>query len=279
ASPSGAVIQNGLVTRNTLHATFDASMGLHKWTPGPLSPISANVSMRNGDLGDLLSLTGESSSPASGNLNADVHIYGAYGDPLGGATLEIDHGIAYEQPFDRLYANVSLSDRLVRLSNLELDAAGGRLNINGTFQHPQDSFTVGHAQFHVATSNLQLANIRPLQHQNAGVAGLVQLTADAAADLRKVNDQTDMTVSNVNADLSARGLRVENQDAGTLTATARTANGTVNYNLSSNFAGSNIRVNGNTSLAKDHATTADASIQNLSVEKALLIAGQSSIPA
>ena len=279
ASPSEAVIQNGLLTRNEFQTTFDASIGLRKWSPVSRSPLTANLSARNGDLADLLSLAGESSIPASGNLNADVHINGTYGDPLGSASLEVVNGSAYQQPFQRLYANIGLSDQLVTLSNLELDAAGGRVNLNGTFQHPRDSFTVGHAQFHLASSNVQLANVKPLQNQNAGIAGLVQLTADAAADMREVNKQSEVTVSNVSADLTARGLRVQNQNAGDLTATAGTANGSVNYNVTSDFAGSSIRVNGRTALSKDFSTTADASIQNLSVEKALLIAGQNSIPA
>ncbi len=151
ASPSGAAIRNGLLTRNTLQTTFDASIGLRKWSPVPRSPLTANLSMRNGDLADLLSLAGEASIPAAGQLSADVHIDGTYGDPLGSATLQIVNGSAYQQPFSRLYANVNLSDQLITLSTLELDTAGGRINVNGTFQHPRDSFTVGHAQFHVAT--------------------------------------------------------------------------------------------------------------------------------
>src|SRR6202034_3713223 len=113
----------------------------------------------------------------------------------------------------------------------------------------------------------------------SGVAGAIQLTADAAADLREVNKQNEVTISNISADLSARGLRVQNQAAGDLTATARTTNGTVNYNVASNFAGSNIQLNGHSGLTAPYATAADASIQNLSVEKTLQITGQSAIPA
>jgi len=71
-------------------------------------------------------------------------------------------------------------------------------------------------------AQLQLANLKPLEQQNAGVAGLVEMTADIAADLRK----TDAVISNINADFSGRGLKVHGQDAGNLTATARTTNGT-----------------------------------------------------
>lgn len=280
ASPSGAAVQNGLLTRNALETKFDASIGLRKWSPTPRSPLAANLSMRGGDIADLLSLAGHSGTPATGNLNADVHINGTYGDPLGAATLQVVNGSAYGQPIDRLYASVNLSDRLITLSTLELAAAGGRIVVNGTFQHPRDSFTVGHAQFHVATNNVQLANIRPLERQSPGVAGAIQLTADAAADIREANNkQSEVTVSNISADLAARGLRVQNQSAGDLAATARTVNGTVNYNLASNFAGSNIRVNGRTALLNHYPTTADLSIQNLSVQKTLEIAGNGSIPA
>ena len=244
----------------------------------PRSEVAANLTMRNGDLADLLSLADES-IPASGQVTADVHINGTYGDPLGGANLQVLNGSAYDQPFDRLSANVNLADELVRLSTLELNAAGGSVNASGTFRHPRESMSVGHAEFHITTNNVQLANIVPLQRQNAGVAGSIRLTADAAADLRKVKDQTELAVSNVNADFTARALRVQNQDAGNLSGIARTNNGVVTYTVNSNFAGSKIEVNGQTSLAKNYATTANAAIDNLSVEKALKIVGQADVPA
>jgi len=279
ASPSGATIQNGLLTRRALETRFDASIGLRKWSPVPSSPLAANLTMRNGDVADLLSLAGESSIPAIGTVSADVHVNGTYGDPLGSATLQVVNGSAYEQTFNRLYANVNLADQLITLAPLSLVSPAGRIEVNGTFQHPRDSFTTGHAQFRVATTNIQLADIKMLQKQNAGVGGVINLSASAAADVRQVNKQDEVTVSNIAADLSARGLRVQNQDAGDLTATARTVSGTVNYNVTSNFAGSNINVTGHTALSKNYPTTADASIQNLSVEKSLSIAGEGALPA
>ena len=131
----------------------------------------------------------------------------------------------------------------------------------------------------MATQNVQLANLQALQQQSPGLAGFIQLTADASADLRQVNKELQVSVASVNADLSASGLRIQNQDAGQVTATARTENGTVRYNVGSNFAGSDVRVNGTTALASPYTTNARASIQNLSVGKTLSLAGQSSIPA
>jgi translocation and assembly module TamB len=277
ASPSSVNIANGSLTRAGLRSDFDASLGLHKWSPLPQSPLTANATARNGDLADLLGMASSDAIPASGKVNADMHVHGTYGNPLGAATFEVVNGVAYQQPFDRLYANLNFADQLIALSQLQLNAAGGSLNIHGTFQHPRDSVRTGHAELHVATNNVQLANIKPLQQQNAGVAGLIELAADGAADLRLENGEAKTTISNIHFDLAGRQLRVHNQDAGSLTATARTANGAVTYDLKSDFAGSDIRVNGHTALAS-YTTNATASIQALSIEKALQIAGQTTIP-
>ncbi len=279
AGPSDVTIQNGSLAGAGLQTTFNASLGLYHWKPLPRSPLAATLTVRSNDIGDLVSLAGESPMQASGTLNADVHLNGTYGDPLGNANLQVLNGSVDGQPFSHLIAKVSLTDGLISLSTLNLATAGGTMDASGTFQHPQDSFTVGHAQFHVTTANVQLADLKPLQRASPGVGGTIQLTAEASADVREVNQQKKVTVSNVSADLAARGLRVQNQNAGDLTATARTVNGSVQYNVNSDFAGSAIRVNGTTALSNDYFTTADASIQNLAIGKALQIAGESSIPA
>ncbi|MBV9083047.1 MAG: hypothetical protein JOZ62_10245, partial [Acidobacteriaceae bacterium] len=279
ASPSAASIQNGLVARSALQMKFDASVRLHKWSPVPRSPVTADVSLRNATVTDLLAMAGESSIPATGQVSADVHVNGTYGNPLGSATVQVVNGTAYEVPFNRVYAQVNLRDQLVTLSPLQVVSDAGTVDVNATFQHPPNSFTTGNAQLHVRTTSLQLATLKALQERSPGLAGAVQLTADAAANVREVNHQTTVDVSNISADLSARGLVMQKEKAGDLTLTARTASRGVDYRLISDFAGSNINVNGHTALTPDYATTATASIQNLSVEKVLRIAGQSTIPA
>lgn len=278
ASRTEASVQNGLVTGKGLQANFDALIGLRKWKPAPASPLKADLTVRNGDVAALLGLAGESSIPASGQLTADVHVNGTYGDPLGNATLEVLNGSAYQQPFTRLYGGMNLSHQLITITNLELDTAGGSATANGTFRHPVNSFTTGHAQLQLATQNIQLAEIKPLQERSPGAAGEIQLTASAAADLQKSGKQTNFVLDTITADLSATGLRVQNQSAGNLTGSVRTNNGAANYNLVSDFAGSNVHVNGRTSLTKNYTTTADASIRNLAIGKVLQITGQGALP-
>ena len=279
ASPSGASVRNGVLTRQGLQSSFDASIGLRKWSPVPRSPLAANVTIRNGQITDLLSLAGQSSIPATGRLNGDIHVNGTYGNPLGIAQVQITNAGAYDQPIDHVYLNVDLLDQLIRLTNFEIAAADGKLNASGAFRHPRGSFSTGHVDMHVRSTDLQLANIRPLQENSPNTSGVIHLAADLSGNLQKTGDQSQFAIADVTADLDARGLRVRNQDAGDLTAKARTQGGQVAYNVTSNLAGSNVKVNGTTALAAPYRTKADALIDDLSIKKVLLLAGQGSVPA
>ncbi len=278
ASSSQATVTDGTLTRGHLRTGFDANIGLRKWSPLPLSPLNANVTLRNGEVADLLALAGQANIPATGQLNGDIHVNGTYGNPLGNANLQVGNASAYGQPVDHVTFVATLADQLITLNRFEVAAGGGTIAANGTFQHPRDSFLTGHAQVHLGTDNVQLANLVALQKQSPGSAGLIQLSADASGDLRSAAGETQFALANVSADFNAKSLRLEHQDAGDLTATARTSGKVVNYNVRSNFAGSDVAVNGTTTLAVNYPTVADAHIRNLTVQKALGILGQGAVP-
>ncbi|MGH9620239.1 MAG: translocation/assembly module TamB domain-containing protein [Bryobacteraceae bacterium] len=278
ASPSGAEIQDG-VLKGALNSHFAARIGLVHWKPEPRSPLAANLALHGSDIGKLAATAGQSSVSVSGALNASAHIHGTYGDPLGSAKLTIDHGSFDGQAFDRVSANVNFADQLIALAPLEVAIGNARIDLTGSLHHPRKSFTTGRVQFHIKTTNLQLADLELVQHENRGIAGLIQLDASAAADIAKPNGKTQVKISNISAKLSATGLQLENQNAGRLTASAQTVNDTVQYTLASNFAGSQIKLNGKTELATNYPTVADASIQNLSIGKTLEMADVHSIPA
>jgi translocation and assembly module TamB len=278
ASPSGASVQNGLLTRGALRSTFDGSIALAKWKPVGRSALSANVALRDADLGDLLALGGTASFQAAGPINADIHIHGTYGDPLGTVAAQIPHGNIDGQPFDGMQTSVNLSHGLISLDSFEVNTAGGKLNANGVFRHPANVIIAGKIETHLRASGLNLARLEPLQRQSPGSAGDIDLTGGLFADLDSQGKETQFKISNVQANLSATNLRVRNQDAGRLTASASTAAGIVKYNVISNFAGSNINIDGHTALSTGYYTDATATIRKLSLTKALDISGEGTLP-
>lgn len=278
ASPSGARVQNGAMSRGTTQLDFSASTGLKQWKPENFEPITASATIRNADLADLMAIAGQK-IPASGNVNAVAQIEGTIGNPRGNANVTVVNGAAYDEHFDRFAAKVDFSDQLVRLANTQLTAGTARIDLNGTFQHPKNSFDTGTLQFHVVSNQMRLDQFNAVKKQTKGLNGTAQINADVAANLQQVKGQSEILLTSVNANASAHGLTFEGKNVGDLSATAQTAGSTVNFNVNSDFAGSTIRANGQTRLERDYPTTASASINNLPIEQVLAIADRKDIPA
>jgi translocation and assembly module TamB len=278
ASPSELGIRDGSLSGQRLGSTFDGSLGLVDWRPRGHSPVVLNLNLQHGDIRELVALAGGDDKSARGDVTAAVQITGTYGNPLGHATVQASHGEAYGQPFDRADARVSLSDRLVRLETLELAAPAGLLSASGSFRHPADSMTSGHVDVQVSANSIELAGVNALQQSSPGTTGVVKFDAKASAAIANDSGKTKLTISNVDADVSARALRINGEDAGSLTASAHTLNGNVVYRAASNFAGSDVKIDGSTALSAGYYTKANAAISNLSVSKVLAIANRRGVP-
>ena len=286
AASSTAAIRNGSLTRasltagssNPMQALFSGSIGLHNWSPVPRSPVVADVSIRNGDLADVMVLAGQPPEGYAGALTADAHVSGTYANPQGTATLQAANGQADGEPFNSINARVNFADQLVTLPAASVVTPAGHIDLTADFQHPRDSFSTGRVHAHLQSGNIDLAKLQTLQKQEPKTGGTANVNADVTANI-SAQPGNEIAVVNVNADASAKGLRFEGENYGDFNATARTNGQTVAYNVTSDFAGSNIKVNGSTQLAKGYPTTADASLSNLPIERLLVLAKQNDIPA
>jgi translocation and assembly module TamB len=274
AAGSRAAISNGLLQRGAMQTQFSTAAGLANWSTKPDRPLQATVVVRNGDLADVLALAGQSPEGYSGALTADASINGTIGNPTGTADLEASNGAIHGEPFDRAQARVNLADRLITVPSATLTSGGSRLTLTAEFQHPRDSLSSGQLHAHVQTNQWNLEQVRTLERERPGTGGTLSLNANVHANLAN----SEFLLTSVNADAAARGLRFEGQNYGDAVLKATTSGSTVAYNLTSDFAGSDIRVSGRTELTKDYPTTADATLRNLPAERVLAVAKQSDIP-
>ncbi|HUQ91685.1 MAG TPA: translocation/assembly module TamB domain-containing protein [Bryobacteraceae bacterium] len=282
ASSANATITNGTLTRGPMQSTFTAAVGLKNWKPTPEQPLSANAILRDGDLADVLALAGKPNADSSGALTANAQITGTVGNPRGVANLQAVNGKIQGEAFDRIDARVNMADQRITIPSAYIAEGNAKVQLKAEFQHARDSFTTGRLHAEVKSENLNLSQLRTLQKQRPQTSGEIQLQAEVTADLQTVNTEgpaeTAFRLISVTGDIAARNLRVEGQNYGNLTATARTTGQSVNYNLVSNFAGSNIRVNGDTQLLKDYPTNAAFTIGELPVERVLTLAKRTDVP-
>ena len=278
ASPSNVKLGNASLSSPGLSATFGASLGLVDWRPRGYSPVAVNLTLSHGRMKELLALAGTEDVAARGSVDADIQVAGTYGNPLGRASVHASEGEAYGQTFQGVDASGSLSNQLARVESLKADLAGGTLTASGSYRHAQDSMMSGRAQIQLSANSLQLSGINALQESGNGIAGVVRATANLSADIANQSGKTKFTISNVDAAVSAQALRIRGEDAGGLSASAHTANGNAVYQVASNFAGSNVKVEARTALAAGYYTTASAAISNLSVSKALALVNENGVP-
>ncbi len=276
ASASSAVIENGTLERNGARAQFSGSVGLDGWKVNEREPVTAKFSTNRSDASDFLALAG-SNIPISGPVTANVAIAGTVGNPRGSVQIGAGPGAAYGEPFDRLDLAANLSDQRVDLTTFALTVGPARLEAHGVFTHPKDDFETGRIELHADTDRVDLAQFKTLAQRHAGLAGAIALHADVMGNL--TNGPERFVPSSVNGSLTATGLRDQRQSYGDLTLNASTSGSDVTTRIDSDFAGSRIGVTARTSLQSGYATTADASIRSLPIDKAAEVAGASQIGA
>jgi len=226
----------------------------------------------------VLALAGQSSVAVTGSLTADAHITGTVGDPRGGAELNVAKGTIEGEPFDTLAARAVMTQTAIDVQSLQLLAGPARIDATAHYQHPLNDLGRGALNARVVSNQVQLAQFQSLVKDRPGLGGVLNLNADASANIQPGRDGVDFQITNLNANAAARGLQIQGKALGDFTLTAATAGNAVRYNVNSDFAGSTIRVNGESLLTGSHQTTATASISGLPVDRVLAIAGRTDVP-
>lgn len=265
-SPSNAAVDSGILKRNSSQVQFSGSVGLNRWRVSHATPLTVNLIADRADAADFAALSG-SDVPISGTLDANVSITGTMGNPQGAAQITLGQGNIYGERFDQLRVTANLSDQRVDLNTLEWIAGTARLDARGTFVHPRDNFDTGRVQLHAATNQVNLAQFATLQQERPGFAGTVSASTDLVGDLRQESGSFVFALSALNANVNAVDVRDQQRTYGDLRLSATTYGSDLNTRIDSNFGGSRIQITARTALRTGYATTADASVDALQLDK------------
>jgi translocation and assembly module TamB len=281
ASASRLAISNGALQRGAMQSLFNGSVGLQNWQPAQGQPLSVQASVSNGDLADVMALAGTAPAGYSGALTAQVSVSGTVADPIGSANLTLTNGAIRGEAFDSIQAQVNLADQLVTVPSAQIAAGPSRVQLTAEFHHPRDRFDRGQLHAKVQSNQIDLSLLHTVQNLKPQTGGLLSGNAEISGELRDApaHGGTEFMLANLTADASGRGLRFQGQPYGDFTATARTNGKTVTYNVSSDFAGSQIHANGTTQLASGYPSDVAANISGLAFDRVLVLLQRTDIPA
>jgi translocation and assembly module TamB len=275
ASPSSAGVQNAVLSRGPLQAQFSAAVGLRNWKPENYERLQADLTIRSADLSDVLALAGQAGFPATGALRVEAHIHGTIGSPAGSADLAVDRGTLEGEPFDSLAVRAALTQTAIDVPTLSIVAGPSRMDATATYRHAVNDLERGELTAHVASSQVQLGRFQSLIKDRPGLRGILNVDAGVTATIAPDAAGIQFQLTALKANVAAHNIEMDGKSLGDFTASASTAGSSIHYKVDSNFAGSTIRVSGQSLLTGDHQTSATASIANLPIDRVLAIAGRS----
>lgn len=257
ASPDSVHLQNAILARGTGRGQFQASLGLQDWKPVDASALAGNGSLRNAAVADLLALFNQKTVAVTGTLSGSGQVSGTLGNPQASADIEVVKGTIRDEPFDRFSAHLTGGARTLQLSQGQVTAGGKQVQVSADFDHPLKVFDTGRLRFQIHSNVLPLGQIQTLARPRPGLQGTAQLTATGQMDLAPGrNGGTDLRLTELQADLTARGLQLTGQPLGDAHLTATSQGPVLRAHLDSTFANSTIRGDGEWRMEADYPGSA-----------------------
>jgi len=202
----------------------------------PDYPTTARATLANLPIERVLALAHRTDIAVKGSLSGTASFNGTRAHPQGSADFNLAKATIYDDEVDHLHA---------------------RLNY---YDHPTGNVQSGNLQFHIDSSNVNLARVKTITRQIPGLGGTLQIDVNGAAQIRSSDPRVLFT--DLNGNLKATGLAAHGQILGDLTLSANTASGRVNLTLDSKLAGASIQGHGAVQLAATYPATAQLTFKN-----------------
>lgn len=261
---SGAQIRNANIARGNMQAQLAGSVGLHNWKLENNGAVTATAALRNADVKDLLALARQKSLPVTGMLNATANFSGTVGNPRLALDLTVVKGSAYEEPFDKLTAKVDYAGNAVEVATAQLVAGPKQIDLKAGYEHAANNLMNGRLRFQVASNSMPVNQFQIVRKYRPDVLGNVQLNASGMATVAKSKSgQTDFQLAELNANVTAHGLQVEQKKVGDALLTANTTGQILNAHLEVAVAGSNVRGDGHWRLEGDYPGSAQVTFSKI----------------
>jgi translocation and assembly module TamB len=216
---SGANLRTLSVEQGKMRVEGQGRIGLHDWKLEDSSTVSALLSVQGADLQKLLAETeSDHPVPITGSLAAKLQVSGTFESPLASGNVDLENVTAYDQHFDRVRGDITVTANALEVANGEARNGAARITVSGAYNHPANDWKDGSVRFDVASSRLSLTQIKQVQDFRKGLAGEVDVQAAGTAKVVK----GEFSLASLNGHLLLRSAVVDGRPYGNLELTAAT---------------------------------------------------------
>lgn len=247
---SGSVKPHRVVKRRVVSYDFDDA-----------TQVQAKLQLADAQIHDVLEIAGQGALPVTGIVHVDANVTGTFGDLTGDGTIALRNGMAYEQPYDSVVANVSVRGQELTANTLDVKAQGAEVTGNGGY-----NLTSKHFKGHLQGDSIRLSNLLVIRKAGTPVDGALTFRADANGT---------MDAPGLTAHLQLANATYQKSALGQLTADVNSSGNTVTLKAHSDLLTAKLDVNGQVQLVGDYPMQAHATFNNLNVAPVLKLTGSS----
>ena len=246
-------VESGRLVKGQASAEFRVRVRLQDNALARGSPFFAEGTVRNADIAELQRLL-EVSYPVEGTLQATVRASGTPDDPRGEGTVTIESGSAYDQPFDRLTAQVEAENRdTISANRFRVERGQTVVAGSATVNRRTEEF-----QFTATGSNLELSELGFLKTDRIALSGVSQIA------LAGEGTRSRPTVRG-NIEVSQLGLNGE--EAGAVSLGIETRERQMVVRGTARLFGTDLRIAGETRLEEPFRTSARVEFTDIEIER------------
>lgn len=258
ASESALRVQNAHLARGKLEAQFAARLALRNWEPDRAGEISVAATLREAGVKDVLAAAGRTGLPVTGTLAGQAQVTGTLGNPRIQANVNLTKGSIYDEPFDRLAANIEYTNNRLTAAQAQWSAGARHVTFSAAYTHAPEDFTNGQLEFRAASGVMPLDELHLVRRLAPALSGSIQFQAKGSAAVSKSRTgQVTVLPVNLTADIAGRGIRMNQKPVGDVHLTAATEGALLGAKLEAQVAGSVIRGEGHWKLAGDYPGSAE----------------------
>jgi translocation and assembly module TamB len=225
--------------------TASLAAGIVARRSAPIPPFDANsvlhLRLHAGQVGmdGLRPIIGEN-MPVAGSLDAQLQAVGPISALAGSGWVELDKGSVYGEPVARIRAQGNIANQIITLTSITMSEDAGNIAATGSYDLSTRRF-----QLDAKGDGIDMARIETLRRHGLAMTGKLGFTVQGAGTLDDPRLETRATLE---------GLALSGEPLGSMELTARTANRSVIYDLTSWMEAAELTAHGQTALGGDYDT-------------------------
>jgi translocation and assembly module TamB len=266
---SGVVVASSTIKRGTAVLNVEGKIEPRKvvsrrgvatyvWDDG--MAVDAKAQLADAQVVDVLQIVGQQGKvPLTGTMALNAHAAGTLRSLSGGGHVSLMNGVAYDEPYESVVAELTVQGKDIEASNVVLKVQGMQIAGNGGYDMGSE-----HLHAHVEGHDILLSKFEAVRKGKTELDGVLSVVADANGT---------MTQPGLKANLKLTGVTYKGQGIGEAAVEAHSNGETVYFTANSTLVGAKLDTTGQVGLTGDYPLQAKLTVAGLDIGKPMAMFG------